>query len=183
MVETQKVNEAPAKIKEEHKKTEENKETTTHAVALPKETKPAAHPGEKIFNISLRKAFRKSTKNKRAPYAITLVQAFLKRHLKCSEVKLGEKLNQKIWECGNNIPRKIRVTTFRDGDIIKAELMGFEYQDFKAMPKKEKKGMKDKLLDRLGPKAAQKQKEEELIKGEKTPEKREKMEKHEITEE
>ena len=111
------------------------------------------------------------------------MQAFLKRHLKCSEIKLGEKLNQKIWECGNNIPRKIRVTTFRDGDIIKAELMGFEYQDFKAMPKKEKKGMKDKLLDRLGPKAAQKQKEEELIKGEKTPEKREKMEKHEITEE
>jgi len=174
----------PDKEAPKEKKVEEKKiETASPAVASSLPKKPAAHPGEKIFNISLRKAFRKSTKNKRAPYAITLVQAFLKRHLKCSEVKIGEKLNQNIWECGNNIPRKVRVTTFKDGDIVKAELMGFEYQDFKAMPKKEKKGMKDKLLDRLGPKAAQKQKEEEMIKGEKTPEKREKMEKHEITEE
>jgi len=40
-------------------------------------------------------------------------------------------------------------------------IIGFEYKDFKAKPKAEKKGMKDKLMERLGPKAMQKQQEDE----------------------
>lgn len=168
-------------IKKEEPKTNVAKEAAKPVPEMPKEV---PKKDEKIFTIPLRKAFRK-TNDKRAPYAASLVRNFLKSHLKTADVKLGEQLNKKIWESGNNIPRKIRVKTFKDGETVKAELMGFEYKDFKALPKQERKGMKDKLMDRLGPKAAQKQKEEEMVKGEKakSPEKPQKMEKHSMDEE
>ena len=61
--------------------------------------------------------------------------------------------------------------------------MGFEYKEFKAMPKTEKKGMKDKLLGRLGPKALKKEEEEKMLKEKLKPEKPERVEKHAVTEE
>jgi len=42
------------------------------------------------------------------------------------------------------------------------ELLGFEYKEFRAAQKTERKGMKDKLLERLGPKALQKAEEEKM---------------------
>ena len=61
--------------------------------------------------------------------------------------------------------------------------MGFEYKEFKTIAKKEKKGMREKLLGRLGPKALKKEEEEKMIKEKLKPEKPEKIEKREIAEE
>ena len=135
----------------------------------PKET-------EKVFTIPLRKAYEKSQRI-RSPYAVRLIKDYVKTHTKAEEVKIGKYLNSQIWERGiKKPPRKIKVTVTKDGTTAKAELFGHKYEEFKALPKTEKKGTKEKLLERLGPKAAKKQEEEQKIEGTKEPEKAEKIE-------
>ena len=126
---------------------------------------PELKENEKIFTIPLRKAYEKSS-GKRAPYATRLIREFLQKNTKAKDVKIGVKLNEAIWERGiTRPPRKIRVKTVIEEGIIKAELVGFEYREFKASPKKEKKGAKEKLMERLGPKAIKKEEEEKKIEG------------------
>ena len=54
---------------------------------------------EKIYNIPLRKEFRKGPKYKRANKAIRAIRSFLKKHVK-QDVKIGKYLNHKILEHG-----------------------------------------------------------------------------------
>ncbi|MBI4162880.1 MAG: 50S ribosomal protein L31e [Candidatus Aenigmarchaeota archaeon] len=124
---------------------------------------------EKVYNVPLREAYKKA-RLKRAPYAAREVKKFIKTHTKAKEVKLGKHLNEAIWSRGiKKPPHKIRVKAVLDGDVAKAELMGFEYEDFKAQPKKEKKGLQEKLLARMGQKALQKEAEEKIIEGKSEP--------------
>ncbi len=129
----------------------------------PQTERTAVRLGGKVFTIPLRKAFRKSHL-KRTNYAVSLVKDFVKRHLKATEVKMGEKLNQAIW---GRLPRNVRIQAVKEGDAAKAELFGYEYKEFKAKPKEEKKGLTEKLAERLGPKAVKKQEEENMVEGEK----------------
>src|SRR3989338_8281771 len=128
--------------------------------------KPA---GGNVFTVPLRKAFRKA-EGKRVTSAVSLVKEFLKRHMKTADVKLGEKLNHAIWERGSNPPRKVRIHALKEGSTVKAELFGYEYKEFKAKPKEEKKGLAEKLTERLGPKAIKNQQEEKMAGSEKKPE-------------
>jgi len=168
--------EKPAKEKEQ-------KEKDVTALSKEKTEKPSSvkSKDEKVFTIPLRKAFRKS-EIRRKNYAISLIKEFLIRHTKAEELKLGSELNKAIWEKGKP-PRRIRVKTIKEGSVVKAELLGFEYTEFKAIPKKEKEGMKEKLLGRLGPKALKKEEEEKMLEEKKKPEKPEKIEKHQVNEE
>ncbi len=138
---------------------------------------------EKIFTIPLREAYKKA-EEKRVPYAARLVRSYLKTHMKAEQVKLGSKLNEQLW--GRSIsrpPRRIRVKAFKEDGIVKAELMGFDYVDFKAKPKKERKDMKEKLMERLGPKALKKEEEEKKIESAgKAPEAAKPVERHEVGE-
>ncbi len=126
---------------------------------------------EKIYTIPLRKAYKKAEK-KRTPYAARLIKSFLMTHTKAKTVKLGQELNKTLWTRGiRRPPRKVRIKAVKEGDMVKAELVGFEYQEFKVQPKTEKKGTKEKLMERLGPKAIQKEEEDKKIEGkEKTEE-------------
>ncbi len=125
---------------------------------------------EKIFNIPLREAYKKSVR-KRSPYATRILRDYLKQHTKAEEVKIGSKLNEAIWARGMKHPaRKVRVKVVMEGNVAKAELMGFDYKDFKATPKMERKGTKEKLMERLGPKALKKEEEEKAVEGKETPE-------------
>jgi large subunit ribosomal protein L31e len=120
---------------------------------------------EKIFTIPLREAGKKSLR-KRTPYAARLVRSFLETHMKSDDVRLGQELNKAIWARGRkHPPRRVRVKAVLDSGVVKAEIIGYEYKEFKANPKAERKGAKQKLLERLGPKAAQKQEEEKKIEG------------------
>ena len=176
--------EALTLAKEEKEKfaIKEEKKDASASVEEKKEPPALVRPeGEKVFTIPLRKAFRKS-KNRRKNYAVSLIKEFLLRHTKAEEVKLGSELNRFVWEKGKP-PRRIRVKAVKEGSITKAELLGFEYKDFKAVAKKEKKGMKERLLGRLGPKALKKEEEEKMVKERLKPAKPEKIEKHEVSEE
>ncbi|HLD39351.1 MAG TPA: 50S ribosomal protein L31e [archaeon] len=137
---------------------------------------------EKIFTIPLREAYKKAH-DKRVPYAARLVKKYLQTHMKAETVKMGKHLNEELWSrCISKPPRRVRVKAFKEGDVVKVELMGFDYVDFKAQPKKDKKDMKEKLLERLGPKALKKEEEEKKIEGQQTPEKSKAVEKHEVGE-
>ena len=125
-------------------------------------------PEEKILTIPLREAYKKA-RVKRASYAARMVKGYLRTHLKAEDIKLGEQLNKKIWEEGTKKPpSKVRVKAVLEGKTLKAELLGFEYKEFKAMPKAERKGMKEKLMQRLGPKSLQKEEEEKMAEEGKT---------------
>lgn len=124
---------------------------------------------EIVYTIPLRKAFRKARK-KRGPYAIKLIEGYLRTHTKSPSIKIGSKLNEAVWARGiQKPPRRVRVKAVVDAGITKAELMGFDYKDFKAAEKTERKGAKEKLLERLGPKALQKEKEEKIAEGKEIP--------------
>ena len=99
---------------------------------------------ERIYNIPLRKAFRKSEK-RRTNYAIRLIHDFIARHTKNENIKIGKYLNEEIWN-KRNPPRRVRVKAIKDGEAVKVELMGHEYIDFKVKPKKERKGVEEKAL-------------------------------------
>ncbi len=140
-------------------------------------------PEEKIYTVPLREAYKKA-RAKRAPYAARAVKAYIKTHAKVETVKMGSHLNEVLWVRSiKKPPRKVRVKVVKDGDIAKAELVGFEYTEFKARPKTEKKGMRERLTERLGPKAQQKEEIEKKIEGKKqeTEEKIEGMQEKEET--
>lgn len=125
-------------------------------------------PDEKIFTVPLRGAYGK-TRVKRAPYAVRAVRDYIKTHTKADEVKLGWNLNKSLWTGGTKKPpRSVRVKAVMDGKTAKAELLGFEYKEFRAAPKAERKGMKDRLMERLGPKAMKKAEEEQMAEEGKT---------------
>ncbi len=126
---------------------------------------------EKVYTIPLRKAFEKSQRI-RSPYAIQLIRDYIKVHSKAEEVMLGKHLNSAVWSRSiSKPPRKVKVSVVKDGAVAMVELFGKKYEDFKAIPRKEKKGAKEKLLERLGPKAAKNQEEEQKLEAAKEPEK------------
>ncbi|MFA4820502.1 MAG: 50S ribosomal protein L31e [Candidatus Aenigmatarchaeota archaeon] len=137
---------------------------------------------EKIFTIPLREAYKKAHDN-RVPYAVRLIKKYLQTHMKAETVKMGKHLNEELWTRSiSKPPRRVRVKAFKEGDIVKVELMGFDYVEFKAKPKKDRKDMKEKLMERLGPKALKKEEEEKKLEGGKTPEKAKPIEHHKVGE-
>ncbi len=129
---------------------------------------------ERIYTIPLRKAYRKP-RTRRTPVAMRLIKSYLERHMKLKdsdvEIKIGQHLNETIWSRGIRYPpRRIRVKAVLDEENkqLKCELVGFEYKEFKPLKREVKaEGMKEKLMKRLGGKAIQKQKEEEMVEGKK----------------
>ncbi|WP_026152854.1 50S ribosomal protein L31e [Methanocaldococcus villosus] len=78
---------------------------------------------ERIYTISLRDVINRSTRKKRAPRAIKKIKEFLKRHMKAENVKIDNKLNEKIWERGiEKPPARVRVKAVKEGDTVIATL-------------------------------------------------------------
>jgi len=140
---------------------------------------------ERIYTIPLKKVGRK-TRSKRSNYATRIVKEFLSRHFKTEDVKIGNNLNDFIWKRGlKKIPRRIRVivtTEEKEGKtIVKAELEGHKYIEFKPK-KKEEKGVAEKLKEKVAglrgsPKAEQIKELEEKIEGKKKAESPKEVEK------
>jgi large subunit ribosomal protein L31e len=135
---------------------------------------------ERSYNIPLRKSTRPIVKYKKTPRAIRAIRAFLQKHMKSEEIQLGMHLNEYVWKHGiKNPPHHVKVHVIKEGDVVKAELEGFEFKGaVKAEPKKEEpKTMKDKLAAKLGvdtevkPEAKTEEKKEEPKKEEPVQEK------------
>lgn len=106
----------------------------------------------KSYIIPLRKSFGQSAPLKRTPRAVRAVKAYLVRHCKVEDVKLGAKLNELLWARGiTNPPARVAVDVVVDGAIAKAELRGHAYKEA-AKPKKkeEPQTLKEKIASKLG---------------------------------
>lgn len=71
---------------------------------------------ERIYTVPLSRAWIRP-RTKRAPRAVRLLKAFVKRHMKVDEesIVISNEVNEKIWSRGiQKPPRRIRVKIIKD---------------------------------------------------------------------
>lgn len=100
---------------------------------------------EREYIIPLRTAW-KGTRTNRAEKAIRVIRQFTKRHMKPSEIKIENEVNEAIWSKGiQKPPRKIRVLMKKDkDDIVTVSLPGLPAEEEKKQAKEEKGKANDK---------------------------------------
>lgn len=113
---------------------------------------------KRSYNIPLRRQFLKVPKYRRAKKSVSAVKEFLKKHMKAADVKLGTKLNMKIWEHGiRNPPHHVMVDAVKlETGVVHCELKGFDIQLPKKKENKEEKSLKEKLEETVEKKATKK---------------------------
>jgi len=104
---------------------------------------------EKTFVIPLRKHWRKAPVYKRSKRALNALRKFLVKHMKTNDVKIGKELNELIFSRGfRTPPSKVQVTAIKDENIVKVNLVGIPYKE--AKKQEEKKGVAEKLKEKVG---------------------------------
>lgn len=106
---------------------------------------------EKIFTIPLRDVFEKP-RTKRAELAVDVVKAYLVKHMKTEDIKIGSSINHEIWKRGiQKPPRKIRIHAIKEDNAVYTEMMGVDIKtpSKEDLRKKEdkKKGKKEKIKE------------------------------------
>ncbi|MCK4589546.1 MAG: 60S ribosomal protein L31 [Nanoarchaeota archaeon] len=123
---------------------------------------------ERVYNVPLRKDWLRTPKYKRSKKAVKALREFLTRHMKPGvdergrvKLKIGRMANLDIWKHGiKNPPHHIKVKAVKSADgTVKAELVGFEYQEEKKSVKKEKKSRTEELKEKFIGKAPVKKEE------------------------
>src|SRR3989344_6503087 len=119
---------------------------------------------ERTYTVPLRRGYQMVAKWRRSKKAVNVLRAFLQKHMKATEVKIGKYANLEIWKHGiKNPPHHIKVMVTKDDKgTVFAELVGapkeekVEEKKKKAIkkaegkaptteaPKKEKKGEAEK---------------------------------------
>ncbi|MBT3836145.1 hypothetical protein HOD05_04785 [Candidatus Woesearchaeota archaeon] len=92
---------------------------------------------ERVYNVPLRKEFRKVPRWKKTKKAVTALRQFLSKHMKSEDVKLSKKLNEHVWKHGiRNPPHHVKVTVSKDEKgVVNADLFGEEKVSKKSAPK------------------------------------------------
>ncbi len=129
---------------------------------------------ERVYTIPLRREFLKVPKYKRAKKSVKAVREFLMKHMKSTDVVVGNSINLEIWKHGaENPPHHIKVDVKKEKDgKVRAELFSFKpKKEEKESTKKEKKAVKEEKTEQ-----AEKKKEEksEMKKENKTEQKKDK---------
>ncbi len=126
---------------------------------------------ERIYNIPLRRDVVMSPKWRRSKKAINVIQAYLLKHTKVSNIKLSRWINEFVWEKGGkNPPAKItlKVSIDKEKNIARAELAELPKKATRKLETKKKEEAKAKRVEEKKP-----QIEEVPAEEEKTEEKKE----------
>jgi len=124
---------------------------------------------KRTYVIPLRRGFVKTPKYKRTNKAVRVLREFLKKHMKSEDIKIGPALNDLLWINGiKNPPGKVTVDVTKDNKgVVRAELKGIKYVDFKPADKVNKNAsFKEKLQSKV---ATSKENKKEVSKTEKNP--------------
>lgn len=104
------------------------------------------------YTIPLRKGYHQAPRYKRTKKAVDVLRAYLKRHTKADSIKLGQHLNEHLWEKGiRNPPAKVTVVSeVIDIDGVKTarvELLGKNFKESVRPEERaeEESGLKGKL--------------------------------------
>jgi large subunit ribosomal protein L31e len=94
---------------------------------------------ERVYTINIKDA-RYVPRIHRARTAVSLVRRFLEKHMK-GDVVMSQALNEFIWADGmKKPPTRVKVKVVKDGNIVKADLLGPETPRVRAT-KSTKKGV------------------------------------------
>ncbi len=108
--------------------------------------KKEAEIGERIYTIPLRKEWLKVPRNRRAKRAVNTIKAFLFRHMHAADVKLSQRLNEKVWTRGiQKPPGKIKLKATIEDGIVTARLP----EELVITKEEKKKGRISGLIDRV----------------------------------
>ncbi len=106
----------------------------------------------RTYTVPLRRGFTETPRYKRTNKAVRVLKKFLMQHMKSNTIKLGSQLNELLWAKGiKNPPPRVKITASKDTEgIVRAELEGVAYKDFKQQEKKEEpKGLKEKIQSKV----------------------------------
>ena len=93
---------------------------------------------ERTYVVPLRRGTVKIQRYLRAKKAISVLRKFMKRHMKSEDIKIGQELNELIWERGGKyVPNKVNVLAIKEDNIVHVNLVGVKTE--KEEEKKEKK--------------------------------------------
>ncbi|MEX0920192.1 MAG: 50S ribosomal protein L31e [Candidatus Pacearchaeota archaeon] len=98
---------------------------------MAEEKKQETKGEEREYTIPLRSKWIKEARYKKTNKAVKAVKEFLARHMKIrdrdlNKIKLDTYLNNFLWMRGiKNPPARVKVKAFREGDVIRVELMDF----------------------------------------------------------
>jgi large subunit ribosomal protein L31e len=86
---------------------------------------------ERTYNVPLRKEFQKTPKYRRSKRAVAALRAFIAKHMKSEDVRIGKHLNELVWENGiQNPPHHVKVQVTKDDKgVVRAELFGVKYDE------------------------------------------------------
>jgi len=110
---------------------------------------------ERVYTVPLRKSFINAPPYRKSQKAVKALREFLAKHMKSVDVRLGQHVNEYIWQHGiKNPPPRVTVKVVKDGEgVVRAELEGKEYKEsVKALPKEEQESLKEKITSKLGAK-------------------------------
>jgi len=92
---------------------------------------------ERVYTVPLRKGFMKAPRTKRAKKAVKVLKEFLKKHMKCEEVKILKELNECLWSRGiQKPPARVKVRVVKSESVCEANLYDLPIK--KEEPSKEK---------------------------------------------
>jgi len=75
-------------------------------------------PLTRVYMVPLRRAFE-APRYRRSKVAVRIIREFTTKHMKATEVKIEEGVNERIWSRGiRNPPRRIRLEMERDEDGV-----------------------------------------------------------------
>jgi large subunit ribosomal protein L31e len=110
---------------------------------------------ERTYIIPVRKDTIKVERWRRAKRAMSFIRAFMKRHMKCDNVKMGQELNELVWARGGKyVPNKVEIYAVKEDDVVRMNLKGAplpkveEREEKKTEEKKEEKKEDKKEIER-----------------------------------
>lgn len=107
------------------------------------------------YVVPLRRGFFNTPRYKRTHKAVRVLKEFIIKHMKSEKIKIGKRLNDFLWKNGiKNPPARVSVTMSKDKeDVVRVELAGFDYVDFKQVESDKKpETLKEKIADKVGTK-------------------------------
>ena len=134
-------------------KTVSGTETGIGDAKIAKTEKPAAKApiedkGMRIMNIPLRSEWKKVPRTKRSKRALSTIREFVSKHMKSYDVKISQKVNEKVWIRGiHKPPAKIRVKVSIDKDGIVRVMLPEEI--FRESKKDKEKGRFEQVKETL----------------------------------
>jgi large subunit ribosomal protein L31e len=80
---------------------------------------------ERTYTVPLRKEYLKAPRYRRTEKASRALRAFLVKHMKSDDVKIGRHLNEHLWMHGmRNPPPRVKVNCAKVEGVVYAELFG-----------------------------------------------------------